>query len=59
MELLCRRLRIPENLTEYGVGEEDVEFLTKQAMEVRRLLDQNPHALSEEEIAGVYRKLLK
>ncbi|MCI9143744.1 MAG: iron-containing alcohol dehydrogenase [Lachnospiraceae bacterium] len=59
VELLCRRLGIPESLTEYGVGKEDVEFLTKQAMEVRRLLDQNPHALSEEEIAGVYRKLLK
>ena len=55
---LCRRLDIPDSLAGYGIGEGDVEELASQAMEVRRLLDQNPRALSREEIAGVYRNLV-
>ncbi len=59
MEQLCRRLEIPDSLAGYGIGEKDVEDLADQAMEVRRLLDQNPRQLTRQEIAGVYRELTK
>lgn len=59
IEQLCRRLDIPDSLAGYGIGQGDVEELAGQAMEVRRLLDQNPRNLSREEIAGVYQALVK
>lgn len=55
---LCRKLQIPEKLTSFGVKEEDVDFLTDNAMEVKRLLDRNPKKLTKEEIKMIYRKLV-
>ncbi len=55
---LCKRLGIPTSLRPYGLREEDVDVLTENAMQVRRLLDQNPRPLTKEEIAGIYKGLL-
>lgn len=55
---LCERLGIPKSLKEFGIEEEDVDILAENAMQVKRLLDQNPHPLSKQEIGGIYRSLL-
>lgn len=55
---LCKKLNIPEKLTEYGVKMEDVDYLTDNAMEVKRLLSKNPQVLTKENISAIYKKLL-
>lgn len=55
---LCERLGIPKKLTGFGVRQEDIEYLAGNAMDVKRLLSQNPKELTKEEICGIYRELL-
>lgn len=55
---LCRDVGIPDSLVPFGISEQDIEFLTDSASEVRRLLDQNPKEMSKEDIRAIYRKLL-
>ncbi|MCZ8519549.1 iron-containing alcohol dehydrogenase [Paenibacillus caseinilyticus] len=53
-----RELGIPQSLRTYGVSEEDVEALTTAALQVTRLLANNPKAVDAEAVSGLYRKLL-
>lgn len=55
---LVRDVGIPEKLTDLGITADDLEFLTVSASEVHRLLDQNPKAMSLEDIRSIYRSLL-
>jgi alcohol dehydrogenase class IV len=51
-------LEIPQNLTEYGVQEENIAELAESALEVKRLLNNNPKELKLEDIKAIYRKLI-
>ncbi len=55
---LVREVNIPNNLEKYGVTKDDLDFLTKSASEVRRLLDQNPKDMSLDDISSIYKQLL-
>lgn len=56
---LCKRMGIPTSLKAYGVKKEDVDYLTDNVMQVKRLLGQNPHELTKKEIADIYLSLLQ
>ncbi|MFC5651942.1 iron-containing alcohol dehydrogenase [Paenibacillus solisilvae] len=51
-------LNIPQDLTAFGVSEDDVLDISKSAMNVTRLLNNNPKAVSIEDVQEIYRKLL-
>lgn len=51
-------LGIPVSLKSFGVGPEDLDFLTSSASKIHRLLDQNPKNMSEKDIRSIYEKLL-
>ncbi|GAE31822.1 alcohol dehydrogenase [Halalkalibacter hemicellulosilyticusJCM 9152] len=51
-------LNIPQNLSDYGVKEEDLKELAVSASKVTRLLNNNPKELSLEDMENIYRKLL-
>ncbi|MFD2706263.1 iron-containing alcohol dehydrogenase [Salibacterium lacus] len=53
-----KTLEIPQDLSEYGVAEEDVEDLAVAASKITRLLDNNPKELSLEDMKNIYRRLL-
>ncbi|MFH5182407.1 iron-containing alcohol dehydrogenase [Paenibacillus sp. TAB 01] len=53
-----RTLRIPQNLGDYGVGEQDIDALAVAASKVTRLLSNNPKPLALEDMKAIYRKLL-
>lgn len=55
---LCRQLQIPEKLTRFGIKEDALSDLAESALQVKRLLEQNPKHLTKEEIRGIYAKLL-
>ncbi|SDN87195.1 iron-containing alcohol dehydrogenase [Alkalicoccus daliensis] len=58
IEEWIKLLNIPQDLSEYGVTEDDIEDLAVSASKVTRLLDNNPVALSLDDIKNLYRKLL-
>jgi alcohol dehydrogenase class IV len=51
-------LKIPNNLKEYGIGENDLEILVEGAANVTRLLDNNPKPMTKEDIRKIYLKLV-
>ncbi|SFL79172.1 iron-containing alcohol dehydrogenase [Salibacterium qingdaonense] len=53
-----KTLEIPQDLSEYGVAEEDIEDLAVAASKITRLLDNNPKELSLEDMKNIYRRLL-
>ncbi|SDI79693.1 iron-containing alcohol dehydrogenase [Alteribacillus bidgolensis] len=55
---LTAELEIPQDLSAYGVKEEDVPDLAVAASNVKRLMDNNPKQMSVEEIEMIYRRLL-
>lgn len=55
---LCERLEIPKTLSPFGIRREDLDTLTDNAFEVKRLLGKNPKKLTREEIYGIYERLL-
>jgi Alcohol dehydrogenase, class IV len=55
---LAHDVNIPDNLEKYGITPADLEFLTKSASEVHRLLDQNPKAMTLDDIRSIYKQLL-
>lgn len=52
------RMRIPQNLREFGVTGEDVEELAIAASKVTRLMHNNPKPMGIADIEAVYRRLL-
>lgn len=53
-----KEMDIPQDLTEFGVTENDVQNLAESAAKVTRLLNNNPKSVSIEEMKIIYRKLL-
>ncbi|MGY4691677.1 iron-containing alcohol dehydrogenase [Salibacterium sp. K-3] len=53
-----KTLEIPQDLSEYGVTEADIEDLAVAASKVTRLLNNNPKELSLEDMKNIYRRLL-
>ena len=54
---LIKSVGIPTDLTEFNVPREDIDFLTDSAFEVKRLLDQNPKAMTKADIHKIYETL--
>ncbi|MDW7730563.1 MAG: iron-containing alcohol dehydrogenase [Bacillota bacterium] len=55
---LSRDIGIPQKLTEFGVKKEDIPGLAEAAMQVTRLMDNNPKKLTLEEVTTcLYRAL--
>jgi len=55
---LTKELNIPQNLREFGVTPSDVPTLAKAAMQVTRLLNNNPKEVSHQDAEFIYRELL-
>lgn len=55
---LTKRLNIPQHLSEFGIGREDLDFLAESASGVRRLLSKNPKALTAADIKKIYERVL-
>lgn len=55
---LVRYLKIPSDLYKYGISRSDLDNLVNSAFEVKRLLDNNPKAMSKEDIKNIYLKLM-
>lgn len=55
---LSRELGIPGTLTELGIPPEDLDSIVDAALEVKRLLDNNPKPLSREDIKTIYTGIL-
>jgi alcohol dehydrogenase len=58
IEEWTKRLRIPQDLKEFGVKEEDVPELAVAAAKVTRLLNNNPKPVTTADMEEIYRKLL-
>ncbi|MCF8381330.1 MAG: iron-containing alcohol dehydrogenase [Bacteroidales bacterium] len=54
---LCRDVEIPEKLSYFNVPQEDVPSLAKAAFGIKRLLKNNPHEFTENEIRDIYYQL--
>lgn len=55
---LSRALDIPDTMTALGVPAEDLESIVDSALQVKRLLDNNPKPLSREDIRAIYQTIL-
>lgn len=58
IDQICRSVGIPNSLKTYNISREDVPGLTASAMKVQRLLRNNLHDLTGEEISEIYTDLL-
>lgn len=58
LEELTARLEIPTSLNRYGITREDAEDLVKAGMDVKRLLDNNPKIVTEEDARNIYLGLI-
>ncbi|MFU8795102.1 MAG: iron-containing alcohol dehydrogenase, partial [Dethiobacteria bacterium] len=55
---LSRDIGIPQKLSEFGVKKEDIPGLAEAAMQVTRLMDNNPKKLTLDEVKScLYRAL--
>ncbi len=55
---LSRDLDIPETMTALGVPAEDLESIVDSALQVKRLLDNNPKPLSRDDIRSIYQTII-
>ncbi len=55
---LSRALDIPEKMSALGVPAEDLESIVDAALQVKRLLDNNPKVMSREDIRSIYQTIL-
>ncbi|RDU99494.1 iron-containing alcohol dehydrogenase [Trinickia dinghuensis] len=51
-------LAIPQDLRQFGVGEQDLDALSVAALKVKRLLGNNPKTLTHDDIKSIYARLL-
>lgn len=49
------RCGIPQHLSEFGIQEQDIPHLAKEAMKVTRLLKNNPREVTETDAESIYR----
>lgn len=55
---LASNCQIPDNLSNYGVKDENIQILANEATNVIRLFTQSPVALNQKDCQQIYRKLL-
>lgn len=55
---LSRELGIPENISALGVPAEDLESIVDAALQVKRLLDNNPKPMGRDDIRNIYQTIL-
>jgi len=55
---LVRKVQIPMQLRELGISKKDIPDLTDRALQVTRLLSNNPKPMSREDVAAIYEKIL-
>ncbi|MDD3320842.1 MAG: iron-containing alcohol dehydrogenase [Paludibacter sp.] len=58
IEHLSKRCGIPGSLSELGISENDLSELADIAMNVKRLLVNNPRVITKEDAVEIYKKLL-
>lgn len=58
VKALYKDLKIPQSLTELGVPREAIPKLAKAAMNVTRLMVNNPRTMTIEDVEGIYEKAL-
>ena len=58
MRRLAVDLKIPDQLSGFGVQEKDIPFLAEGVMKVTRLLANNPRELSQKDAEEIYRRVL-
>ncbi|MCB2358723.1 iron-containing alcohol dehydrogenase [Clostridium estertheticum] len=56
--LLVKDLKIPSDLTKFGITKEDIETLVDAAAKVTRLLNNNPKEMTRDDMKNIYMKLL-
>lgn len=56
--LLVKDLKIPSDLTKFGITKEDIETLVDAAAKVTRLLNNNPKEMTRDDMRNIYLKLL-
>ncbi|SDD23378.1 Alcohol dehydrogenase, class IV [Terribacillus halophilus] len=55
---LTKILEIPQDLSAYGVQDSAIESMAVAALDVKRLMDNNPKQLTKEDVKAIYGKLL-
>lgn len=58
IERLAKDLRVPKNLSEFGISEKDVPVLAEGVMKVTRLLANNPRVINLEDAVEIYKAAL-
>ncbi len=58
LEELSRDVGIPTRLSELGVPSDDLDEIVEAALQVKRLLDNNPKPLTRDEIHSIYSSIL-
>ncbi|MBU3179029.1 iron-containing alcohol dehydrogenase [Clostridium estertheticum] len=56
--LMVKDLKIPSDLTKFGITKEDIETLVDAAAKVTRLLNNNPKEMTRDDMKNIYMKLL-
>lgn len=58
MSEIIKRLEIPDSLKAYGIGQEDLEELTRSGMEVQRLLVNNKKMVTAQDARNLYMQIM-
>lgn len=58
VKALYKDLKIPQSLTELGVPKDAIPQMAEAAMQVTRLMDNNPRVMSAEDVAKIYENAL-
>jgi len=58
LKTLSEDLQIPENLSQFGIKDQDIPMLADGVMKVTRLLANNPRSLTKEDAENIYRSVL-
>jgi alcohol dehydrogenase len=58
LETLIAEMGITRKLASWGISEMDLEWLTRAALKVDRLLGNNPKQMTQDDISGLYRQIL-
>lgn len=58
IEHLTKELQIPQDLGSYGVERKDLSKLSNDALNVKRLMDNNPKTMEFNDVEKIYEKLL-
>jgi alcohol dehydrogenase class IV len=55
---LLKQCGLPTRLSQFGIGESDVDRMSRAAMTVQRLLERNPRVVTERDAQDIYRAAL-